>query len=88
MDKEKKFSIRIEEREYAKIERQAKKEGYRTVSAYVRERIKEPGESLFRQQEREKILRTVCKIETRLQLAGVCDRKLRKELQQIKEAIR
>lgn len=78
----------MEEYEREKMEAQAKKEGYKTVSEYVRDRVKEMENPLLRQHEREKIVGVICRIETRLQEHGVCDPELRRELQQIKEAIR
>lgn len=88
MNKPKTVSFRMEEYEREKMEAQAKKEGYKTVSEYVRDRVKEMENPLLRQHEREKIVGVICRIETRLQEHGVCDPELRRELQQIKEAIR
>lgn len=87
MSKQKLFSIRMEEKLFTKLARQAQRGGYKTVSEYSRYLLQESGNPLVRQREREQLARLICKIQTRIEYNGISDPELREELEKIKGMI-
>lgn len=86
--KEKMLSVKMTKEEFLKIETTAKKEGYESTSAYVRETLGKKHIRNMNENDKRQLITLICKVQNYINRNGIDDMELEEVIGNLKEGLK
>lgn len=86
--KKKMLSVKVTEDEFRKVEKSARKAGYESNSAYVRDCLRTRGNRSLRERDRQQLVTLICTLQSRINLDGIEDAALEHLIEELKGGLK